>query len=806
MESLTVHLPGEQEVIFEAGTHDQAAEAPPEDTKLTAFFNLNAGGVGISAIARDLSRTLTYDLVPQHFTWQTKSKSWKLRARRTAHVPWSYNGTRPLIGRLHMVFPNEMERYCLRLLLLTEKGPHSFEALRTHGTAVHPTFQLAAIAKGLLKDDLEWDQCLTEAALFMMPEKMIFLFASILLHCSPSDPLKLWNDHKLSLIKPNPHTSDLQQLHKAYQSLNRLLHNHNNSFSMQATFQIPAPQGPFTNQPIPADPVISSAEADKMRARLNQGQRAAFDKIQHSYQGHTGKCYFLDGPGGTGKTFLYHSLIAAIKSQGKSVVVVASTGIAATLLGGITAHKAFSMPLVMDHDTVSSMNSKSREAYDLRDCSLIIWDESTASHRHHLELLDKLLKDLLKSDLPFAGKTVVLGGDFRQTLPIVPKGTGSQQVAASIRMSPLWDHFETLLLTDNMRARDCPAWAEWLLKVGDGLLGEDISLDPRINVALTVQDLIDSTFGSVLDADTLPLTRNNVILSSTNLTTLALNEHILKMIRSDNDYRVSIDAPVTQKEENQIHIPPEFMKTLTPPGMPQHTLNIKVGAVYMLLRNMNVKLGLCNGSRLVVLKIFKHSLLCELIPASPTTESPLQFLLPRITSTPTGNYPFAFARHQFPIRPAFAVTINKSQGSTYNKVGIDLTTPIFSHGQLYVALSRVKDWTSACVLLPVGHTTTKNIVWHNIFDREYIDRRIRETQPIHPPNMHGKASDELHHPDDMHYENDDPDHPPPPISQLDLFLQAHPSHTVLDSYSPLNSFLFPDHSDEDIPEDHWDHD
>ena len=61
-----------------------------------------------------------------------------------------------------------------------------------------------------------------------------------------------------------------------------------------------------------------------------------------------GKCYFIDGPGGTGKTYLYQSLIASVQSQGKSIVIVASTGIEATLLNGITTHKAIEIPSVLD--------------------------------------------------------------------------------------------------------------------------------------------------------------------------------------------------------------------------------------------------------------------------------------------------------------------------------------------------------------------------------------------------------------------------------------------------------------------------
>jgi len=252
-----------------------------------------------------------------------------------------------------------------------------------------------------------------------------------------------------------------------------------------------------------------------------------------------------------------------------------------------------------------------------------------------------------------------------------------------------------------------------------------------VHVVHRTQDLIDATFGKDFSQATLPTLYDRVLLTPTNKHAAILNDHILSLIPQPDNYRHSIDAPVYDKTQkcHKIIIPTEFMKTLTPTGMPPHILNLKVGGVYMLLRNMNVKEGLCNGSRFHILEIHRHNILCQLIPSGPGDhdEEPLIFLLPRITSSTPDKYPFSFSRHQFPIRPSFAVTINKSQGSTYDRVGIDLTDPVFSHGQLYVALSRVKNWNSVHVLLKDGQFHTTNVVWHTIFDRDYIDRRHRES-------------------------------------------------------------------------------
>ena len=243
------------------------------------------------------------------------------------------------------------------------------------------------------------------------------------------------------------------------------------------------------------------------------------------------------------------------------------------------------------------------------------------------------------------------------------------------------------------------------------------------------------------------------------------------------------------------------MRTLTPPGMPPYCVNLKVGAVYMLLKNMNVQIGLCIGARFHILQINQYTLLCQLIPAGPhqSADEPLIFLLPCITTTPPELYPVSFSRHQFPCHPAFATTINKSQGSTYDVVGIDLSSPVFSHGKLYVALSRVKDWHSVHILLPTGQPCTTNIVWHTIFDTDYIDRRLRESYA--PPPFTAQDVD----PDDLEYEDD-------PVT---LHPCAYPETELDDpSFLPEDSFLgqfmpsypYEQEYDEELPADHWDHD
>lgn len=144
--------------------------------------------------------------------------------------------------------------------------------------------------------------------------------------------------------------------------------------------------------------------------------------------------------------------------------------------------------------------------------------------------------------------------------------------------------------------------------------------------------------------------------------------------------------------------------------MPPHELILKVGSVVMLLRNMSIKHGLCNGTRLVVKKMMPNVIDCEIIMGKNLGE---RVFLPRIdTTSQEGELPFILKRRQFPVRVSFAMTINKSQGQTFDFVGLNLSENIFSHGQLYVALSRVQKFSSLKIFSK--ETPIPNIVFKEV--------------------------------------------------------------------------------------------
>ena len=135
------------------------------------------------------------------------------------------------------------------------------------------------------------------------------------------------------------------------------------------------------------------------------------------------------------------------------------------------------------------------------------------------------------------------------------------------------------------------------------------------------------------------------------------------------------------------YYPEEFLNTLTPNGLPPHVLKLKIGCPIILLRNIDPTNGLCNGTRLIIWGFQKNTIDAEIVLGQHAGK---RVFLPRIPLCPSDDemFPFQFKRKQFPIRLSFAMTVNKAQGQTIPNVGIYLQEPVFSHGQLYVALSR----------------------------------------------------------------------------------------------------------------------
>ncbi|VDI22620.1 Hypothetical predicted protein [Mytilus galloprovincialis] len=302
IQRLAVHLPGQEQVIYSEGKAQQALQHN-KNTTLTGWFKIDQ--------TNPLARTISYNLFPEHFKWNQSSHTWAPRKKGK------------VIGRLYRANPAEEERFFLRLLLHHCPGATCYEDLRKleDGT-VCTTFIETAMRRGFLQHDEECVECLTEAADIATPTQIRLLF-------------QLLKSHGKNLAD-FPGFPNIDEPNISFKS--NLLHK-------QCQYKIE----------------YQTVVADKNESLLNSDQHHVYQKVVDATEQHTNTtAYFVEGPGGSGKTFLYNTILARIRSKGEIAQAVASSGIAAELLnGGRTAHSRFKIPISISETSTCNISRNS---------------------------------------------------------------------------------------------------------------------------------------------------------------------------------------------------------------------------------------------------------------------------------------------------------------------------------------------------------------------------------------------------------------------------------------------------------------
>ena len=249
-----------------------------------------------------------------------------------------------------------------------------------------------------------------------------------MIHNNPLNPRLLYERHLHSLsddcrykLQTQFHISDpdYEQIESmTLQEINDILQR---SAKSLADYCLPNPAINFSNlSNIPR--IIAEEKADNPRQLLdlwtigyqsaNIEQKVILDRIQSAIVSERGGLFFVDGPGGTGKTFIENLLLNWVCRNSQIALAVASSGIASILLhNGRTSHSTFHIPIDIQPESVCAVSAQSTLAELLRCTSLIIWDEVSAQHRHCFEAIDHTLKDLHKSDAWFGGIPMVFAGE-----------------------------------------------------------------------------------------------------------------------------------------------------------------------------------------------------------------------------------------------------------------------------------------------------------------------------------------------------------------------------------------------------------
>ncbi|KAF1859858.1 hypothetical protein Lal_00028041 [Lupinus albus] len=486
VERLYFHLENEQSIIFDDSDviDDILSKPTVKYSMFTSWMEANKQYVGV--------KDLTYAQFVSKFVYINHNRCWKPRKQ-------GYT-----IGRLIWVPPSIGELFYLRMMLNSIKGPCNYEDIRTVNNVIYPTFRETCFAMGFLEDDREYIEAIKEADEWGSGYYLRKLFVTMLTSNSINRPKHVWQQTwKLlvdGILYEQRRLSNMQNLQLTDQQLQNLtlLEIENllqiNRKSIRDYPSMPYPEGRITSQ-LGNRLIYAERDYDKEELKaefihcfnlLTDEQMIIFDKIMKVVNDGNGGTFFLYGYDGTGKTFIWKTLASTLRSENHIFLTVASSGIASLLLsGGRTAHSKLAIPVPTFENSTCNIHQGSELAELLKQTKLIIWDEAPMTHKYCFEALDKTLTDIMsfrgKRNSTFGGKVIVFCGDFRQILPVIPRGSRSNIINATINSSYIWDNFQVLTLTRNMRLQSTinntnhlqiQQFAKWILDVGDGKLSE----------------------------------------------------------------------------------------------------------------------------------------------------------------------------------------------------------------------------------------------------------------------------------------------------------------------------------------------
>ncbi|KAF7820632.1 uncharacterized protein G2W53_026087 [Senna tora] len=626
IERIPFHLLDQQGVVFpdNAPIDSVVLNATVKQTKFLAWFEANK--------KYPKARFLTYSQFLTQFVYKTDCRQWfKRKSGRS-------------IGRLYYVAPSSGELYYLRLLLTFTKGPTCYEDIRIINGVVYPTLKDACYVMGLLDEDKEY----IEGSKWSSGIYLRKLFATLLIRNTIFRPAHVWENtwmylsydillkerHRTCTANPDLHLDDDRVQKIALAKIENLLKINGRSLS------------DFLLMPMPNEALMRNIGNLLISEELNYDRNALKSEHAHLLSSLT--------------TYIWNTLTSAVRSKGEIVLAVASSGISSQLIPrGRTAHSRFAIPLNIDGNST---------------CHIV--------------------KGM-----------VVLGGDFRQILPVIPRAVREDIVLASLNSSYLWPSCKVLSLTKNMRLYQgysveenstISRFAEWILKVGEGNIGNiindeehEITIDDDIPIndaEEPIQAIVESTYLKLVDNfKNHVYFRERAILSPTLDDVAQVNEFMLGLLPGEERTYLSSDTICNQDPQDELAevYTTEFFNTICGFGLPYHQLKLKVGAPIMLLRNIDRSMGLCNGMRLILIRMCEHVIEASIMSGKFAGEKVL------------------IARQ------------------TLSNVGIYLPRLVFSHDQLYVVVSRVRKRSGLKILVTDVNRrqmrTTTNVVFKEIF-------------------------------------------------------------------------------------------
>jgi hypothetical protein len=605
------------------------------------------------------------------------------------------------VGRIYGVSHNNIELFALRRLLGIVKGALSFEDLATLDGVLYSSFREVCMAHGILEDNMEHIDAMREIVDTVTSISTIRRqFARILVHGAPPDAQSLFNVFVDDLCCDEDGDAAtnvaLLAIEVEMNDLGRSLQDADFGFVLPDAVQVSARR----KRHRPATAIQDDERArDSLLQMFSEEQSAALHRVVQAVCNRSEDNVFaLMSSAGCGKTVFANGLAAYLRASHRRVMCVAASALAAALLlGGTTAHSAFHIPIPTNEFSVCHLSAQERA--DLRNVDLIIYDECSMVHAQVAETLNRTLTDIMSNSRPFGGKVVLWMGDFKQLLPVVRYGHGQNY---TIQSCSWWPHVVQLRFSQNYRAIRNPEYVAFLEQVGQGDI--DLVEFPIENTVATYDDMIREVYGTQFD-------HHHQILALTLETCDIINSMCFQKFPGNMLTSAASDSYLDCGAPDDF--PPDYIDSLAMKGAPPSILKLKIGAKYMCIRNLDQKRGIVNGTMMVLLSVGRKHLQFRLLSGKNTNSCEL-ITRAVFTITPEASgLPFTVIRRQYPVIPAYCLSVHKAQGQSIVRLGVVFESDPFTHGQLYVALSRVAGWSSI-VAHYHGRDNVKNCVLRHL--------------------------------------------------------------------------------------------
>lgn len=434
-----------------------------------------------------------------------------------------------------------------------------------------------------------------------------------------------------------------------------------------------------------------NAIAQESAQQLSPEQKYAFEKCKR------GENLFISGPGGTGKSKLIQTIIQHMQEVGRKYQVCAMTGCAAVLLncGARTIHSWSGIKLGKGtaDKIVTSILRNRKVCAEWRKTAVLIVDEVSMMSAKMFDLLDVVARAVRKIPRPFGGMQIIFTGDFFQLPPV--SGEGEDEASGKFCFqSEQWKHVfpvkQCILLTTIFRQTD-PTYIAILDQIRRGVLSQENAeiLKQHVN-----RPYFPEQHNGCVPTKLYPVRSKVDYINRHMFETLAQDEYEYEFIQKtnaslymDSKKLIPISDKLKAGELSAKELEYEI-DALINHSRCSRNLFLKIGAAVMCTINLNVELGICNGSQGIIVDFAESS-------EEGFAEIPIVRFSNGITMRigvhywQSEEYP-SIAVGQIPLCLAWAMTIHKIQGATLKMAEIDIGNRVFEYGQTYVALSRIQ--------------------------------------------------------------------------------------------------------------------